>query len=353
MDLAGLSRYLPELERRLAATYRDQRRSVPTPVRPYADLLHGFTLRGGKRFRALLVLAGYGIASGREPSVVLPAAVGLEHFQSWMLVHDDIIDHAAERRGGPSLHLEAAALHRTNHGGGPSAEFGSGVALTLGDLEEPFAVDGILSVRVDAARRLAALEEYVRMTRLTAYGQLLDIRNGTVEPGRISESDVLTVHRLKSAVYTVASPLIIGARLAGAAEGTVRDLEAFALDAGIAFQLRDDVLGAGFGGAAVGKSANDLAEGKRTLLVVDLWKRGSAKERAAVAKVLGRSDASAADLARAREALRTSGSLSRSEKKIAALRSRALERVRTSRAIRPSAKPLLAEVAAKLVDRAY
>ncbi len=353
MDLRDLSAYLPELERRIASTYGAQRRSVPPPVRRYTDLVRGFTLRGGKRFRALLVLAGYQIASGREPSVVLPAAVGLEHFQSWMLVHDDIIDHAAERRGGPSLHLEVASLHASEHGLGPSGEFGAGVALTLGDLEEPFAVDGILSVRVDASRRLAALAEYVRMTRLTAFGQLLDLRNGTVAPGELTEADVLTVHRLKSAFYTVASPLGIGARLAGAADATVRDLEGFALDAGTAFQLRDDVLGAGFGGSEVGKSANDLAEGKRTLLVVELWRRGSAAEKAAVRKVLGRPDASAKELLRAREALRTSGSLAYSERKIATLRKRALDRVARSASIRPSAKPLLGEVAAKLVDRAY
>ncbi len=352
MQLADLYEYLPELERSLAESYARERRCVPPPVRSYAELLRGFTLRGGKRFRALLVLAGYHIGTGSDPGVAMPAAVGLEHFQSWMLVHDDIIDHASERRGGPSLHLEVARRHRRERARGPSEEYGEGVAITLGDLEEPFAVDGLLSVRVDAARRLSALEEYVRMTRLTAYGQLLDLRNGSAEPGSVTEAEVLTVHRLKSAVYTVASPLGIGARLAGASPATLRDLEAYAVDLGIAFQLRDDVLGAGFGGKEVGKSANDLGEGKRTLLIVRLWRTGSKAEKAAVARVLGRPRASRASLELAREAIRSSGSLDYSERRIAELTSRGLGRIELSRAIRPSAKPLLREIAHRLTDRA-
>lgn len=352
MRLADLYRYLPRLEAGIAATYAADRPGVPRSVRGYTDLARGFTLRGGKRFRALLVLAGYQIASGREPEPALPAAVGLEHFQSWMLIHDDIIDHAAERRGGPSLHREVAARHRADRGAGASEEFGVGTALTLGDLEEPFAVGGILSVRTSPERRLGALEEYVRMTRRTAFGQLLDLRNGSVRPDQLSEADVLTVHRLKSAFYTVASPLAIGARLAGAASSTLRDLERFALDAGVAFQLRDDVLGTGFGAASeVGKSANDLVEGKRTLLVVRLWQKGTRAERAAVEKVLGQPDATSSALARAREAIRSSGSLAYNERRIELLRRRALDRIARSDAVRPTAKPLLEEIAARLVDR--
>src|SRR5208282_306915 len=118
------------------------------------------------------------------------------------------------------------------------------------------------------------------MTRLTAYGQLLDIRNGTLPPGDVNERDVLDVHRLKSAIYTVVSPLRVGALLGGTKPASLTDLEAAGTDLGIAFQLRDDVLGAGFDADESGKSANDLVEGKRTLLVVRAWQKGSAQDRA-------------------------------------------------------------------------
>ena len=112
MDLAALYRFLPPLERELNTSYRRTARLAPAAVRPYLEVNREFTLRGGKRFRAILVLAGYYLATGRNPRPVLSAAAALEHFQSWMLIHDDIIDHAEERRGGPTVHRAAAQTHR-------------------------------------------------------------------------------------------------------------------------------------------------------------------------------------------------------------------------------------------------
>ncbi len=351
MNLAALFRYLPAIEAELRATYGRERPRVPPVLRPYLDANREFSLRGGKRFRAVLVLAGYHLSTGRAPKPVLSAAAALEHFQSWMLIHDDIIDHAEERRGGPSLHRAMARDHERAKLGGSSEEYGTGTAITLGDLEEPFTVGALLAARAPAAARLAALAEYVRMTRETAYGQLLDIRNGTLAPGDVREEDVLNVHRLKSAVYTVAAPLRIGALLGGTPERRLADLTAFATDVGIAFQLRDDVLGAGFDAEASGKSANDLIEGKRTLLVVRAWQKGNEEDRTRLARVLGNPTASPEDVERARDVLRGTGSLEYSERRIAELTERATARVASSRTIRPEGKPLLRDVADRLVRR--
>jgi geranylgeranyl diphosphate synthase, type I len=351
VDLAALYRYLPALERELRSSYARERRAAPTPVRPYLDTNLEFTLRGGKRFRAILVLAGYHIASRRAPRPALSAAAALEHFQSWMLIHDDIIDHAEERRGGPTVHREMASRHAHDHGVGSSEDYGIGIGITLGDLEEPFTVEALLGTTAPAAARLAALAEYVRMTRLTAYGQLLDIRNGTLDPGEVTEADVLHVHRLKSAIYTVVAPLKIGALLAGSPLRKLEDLEAIGTDLGIAFQLRDDVLGAGFDAGESGKSSNDLVEGKRTLLVVRAWQLGSEADRTRLGRVLGNATAPAEDVERAREVLRATGSLDYSERRIAALTQRALQRLDRSRTIRADAKPLVREIADRLVRR--
>lgn len=351
MDLATLTGYLPALTQELRASYARERRAAPPGVRPYLDVNLEFTLRGGKRLRAILVLAGYHIVSGRSPQPALPAAAALEHFQSWMLIHDDIMDHAEERRGGPTVHRILAAAHKSDRREGSSEEYGTGTAIALGDLEEPFVVDAILSVSSPPIHRLRALAEYVRMTRLTAYGQLLDVRNGTVPPGTVTERDVLTVHRLKSAVYSVISPLRVGAQLAGSRPALLADLEAIGTDLGIAFQLRDDVLGAGFDAGAAGKSSNDLIEGKRTLLVVRAWREGNDTDRARLARVLGNATATPEDVERAREVLRTTGSLDYSERRIAELTQRGLARLRRSRTIRSSAKPLVREIADRLVRR--
>ena len=351
MDLAALSRFLPSLEGELHASYARALRTAPPEVRPYLEVNREFTLRGGKRFRAILVLAGYNLATGRNPRPALRAAAAVEHFQSWMLIHDDIIDHAEERRGGPTVHRELAQAHRKERREGSSEDYGIGIGVTLGDLEEPFTVDAFLSTGAPPKARLDALAEYVRMTRCTAYGQLLDIRSGSLDPASVREEDVLAVHRFKSAVYTVVSPLKIGAILGGSRPSRLGDLETFGTNIGIAFQLRDDVLGAGFDAGESGKSANDLVEGKRTLLVVKAWAEGSELDRSRLARVLGNSQATPEDVERARTVIRETGSLDYSERRIEELSRAALRCVARSRTIPSRAKPLLREVADRLVRR--
>jgi geranylgeranyl diphosphate synthase, type I len=351
LDFEELAGYRPRLERVLARQYVHERRRAGARFTEDLDLLRDFTLRGGKRFRSLFLLAGYYLASGRAPEPVLEAAAGLEHFQSWMLIHDDIIDHSTVRRGGPTVHRALVDRFRAREGLGDPEAYGQGLGITLGDLEEPFTVGSLLAARMPASRSLAAVAEYVEMTRLTALGQILDIRNGSVPVDEVSEQDVLTVHRLKSAIYTVASPLKIGAILGGARSGLLRDLDRFGVDAGIAFQLRDDVLGAGFSPDAIGKSANDLVEGKRTLLVVRAWARAEVAGRAALARVLGHPEASPKEVAAAQEVVRNTGALAHSEAMIQTLRRRADARVRASKNLRREGRALLGEIADRLVRR--
>jgi geranylgeranyl diphosphate synthase, type I len=351
VDLAALYRFLPSLERELSSSYGRTLRRSPPSVRPFLEVNREFTLRGGKRFRAILVLAGYHLATGRNPQPALPAAAALEHFQSWMLIHDDIIDHAEERRGGPTVHRAFAQAHRRERLTGSSEDYGTGIGITLGDFEEPFTIEAIVSARASPAFRLAALAEYARMTRTTAFGQLLDIRNGVLDPGAVREQDVLAVHRYKSAVYTVVSPLKIGELLGGCPEGRLRDIETFGTKIGIAFQLRDDVLGAGFEAAETGKSSNDLVEGKRTLLVVKAWAEGSEADRSRLSRVLGNAQATPEDVERARSVIRDTGSLEYSERRIAELTRAALKCVDRSQTIPRRGKRLLTEIADRLVRR--
>ncbi|MCI4339725.1 MAG: polyprenyl synthetase family protein [Thermoplasmata archaeon] len=351
MDFSELAAYRPRLEKRLRSDYAGARRGAAI-FGPFLDDLSEFTLRGGKRFRALLLLAGYHLATGRDPEVVLPAAAALEHFQSWMLIHDDIIDHSEQRRGGPALHRAIARRHEVAQLLGDADAYGVGLGITLGDLEEPFTVAALLSVKVPVARRHAALAEYVRMTRDTAYGQLLDIQNGATPVERIREADVLRVHELKSAVYTVASPLRLGAMLGGGSGALLGDLEAIGIDLGIAFQLRDDILGTGVGGDLSGKSANDLIEGKRTLLVVQAFAKADASGRAVLEAVLGEPAASPDQVRAAQELIVASGSLAYSEERIERLTRAAFRRIDHSKALRPAGRALLTEIGERLVRRA-
>ncbi|MHB1435587.1 MAG: polyprenyl synthetase family protein [Thermoplasmata archaeon] len=351
MNLAELGQLIPTLEEGLHRSYRTERRAAPASLRTYLDHLDEFTLRGGKRFRALLVLAGYHLVAGRSPRPALPTAQALEHFQSWMLIHDDIIDHSELRRGGPTLHRRLSTPGLDGLEAPDPDDLGRGLGITLGDLEEPFTVRALLETPAPAARRLRVLSEYARMTRLTAYGQLMDIRNGARPVDRVSESDVLLVHRLKSAVYSVSSPLVLGALLGGGRDPLLEELRSIGDDLGVAFQLRDDMLGTGFGPDDPGKSANDLVEGKRTLLVVRAWHHGTPDDRATLAKVLGRPGATPSEIEAAKSVIESTGSRAYSEARIAALERRALRRLDGSRHIAAGRKPLIREISDRLIRR--
>jgi len=352
VDFERLATWLPRIEQEIARAYSEARRAAGTgPVADSLAVLEEFTLRGGKRLRALLVLGGFHIATGKDPAPALSAAAGIEQFQSWMLIHDDIIDHAEERRGGPSVHRLLATQHGDERLLGSSMDYGVGMGITLGDLQEPFAVEAILRSPVPAPRKIKALNEYIHMTRETAYGQLLDVRNGVLPVDRVREEDVMEVHRRKTAEYTVAGPLRLGAILGGGSARLLSDLTAIGTDLGIAFQLRDDVLGAGLAERNIGKSANDLIEGKRTLLVVHAWSHADPMGRALLHEVLGNAAAPEARVRAAQELLRSTGSLAYSESKITELSQRALDRIRASSTLRPGAQKLLEQVGDKLVHR--
>lgn len=317
-----------ELKKELAAEVSLARKLNPHLI-PFIEAVEEFSMRGGKRFRALLLLAGFRIGGGKNLNVALPAAAALETFQSWMLAHDDVIDHGERRRGGPTLHVAMAEFHDDNDLEGPDTDFGEGMAITLGDFMESVTVRTLLGCKVPEKRKVELLEEYSRMTRLTALGQMLDIRLGASQVDRVRESDVLLVHRLKSAVYTVSAPLRMGAILAGAGKGTLETLGKFGDDIGIAFQLRDDILGVGLSSEdVVGKSTNDLFEGKRTLLVVKAWQHGSPQEKRAIERALGNRLGTQKDLDAAIDVITDTGSLRYSEEMIASLRNRAFRSVK-------------------------
>lgn len=218
----------------------------------YAPLAH-FTAGGGKRVRPVLALLG-AEAVGGHAEQALSSGVAIELFQSAALIHDDIADASELRRGEP-------CLYRTH---------GEGLAINAGDLALTRVFEVVLNdASLPGDRRLRVLDELVRMERHTLEGQALDL--GWARDGRwdVTSSDYLYMIEGKTAWYTVASPLRIGALAAGAADEAARELVELGRPAGLAFQLQDDLLNLVGDASAQGKDfRSDITEGKRTLAVV-------------------------------------------------------------------------------------
>ena len=192
----------------------------------------------------------------------------LELLHACALVHDDVIDDSATRRGLPTVHRLFAEKHRDRHWRGSADQFGMSAAILLGDLALVWADDIVATADLpaDAQRRVQRVWADIRTEVLG--GQYLDIV--AESSGAESVASAMTVNTYKTASYTVTRPLQLGAAAAADRPDVQAIFHEVGTDLGVAFQLRDDVLGV-FGDPAVtGKpSGDDLRSGKRTVLLAE------------------------------------------------------------------------------------
>ena len=170
------------------------------------------------------------------------------------------MDRSVTRRGRPASHVVLAAAAQVE-----PERFGPSAAILLGDLALIWA-DQLLAASGFTPERLARAQPVYNLLRTeVTLGQYLDVL--AAHSRRVTEADALTVNRYKTASYTVERPIQLGLALAGAPDDLIQAISGYAIPAGIAFQLRDDVLGA-FGDPEVtGKpSGEDLRERKPTWL---------------------------------------------------------------------------------------
>lgn len=286
-------------------------------------------LRGGKRFRALFCYWGWRAVNSAvdqldplrddahdHQDAIVMAAVALELFHAAALVHDDIIDNSDTRRGGAAVHRRFEHAHRDNNWAGSSEAFGRSAAILLGDLllawsDEAF--DEALALSPSASAGMSARREFARMRTEVMLGQYLDVLDEQSWMNHPESEHLSRAHRVvvyKSAKYSVEAPLVIGAALGGASDDAMDGLREFGLPLGIAYQLRDDLLGV-FGDAAVtGKpSGGDLREGKRTVLVAIARAKLPLSARRFVDELLGDPELSDMQVQSLQETLRDSGAV--------------------------------------------
>ncbi|MFF4324450.1 polyprenyl synthetase family protein [Streptomyces sp. NPDC001568] len=294
-----------------------------------AERLAAYTLGGGSRIRPRFLWWALRSCGGSdvETPAALRIAAALELIQSCALIHDDVMDHSAVRRGRPSFHAQLA-LQYSGRGREVAAEsFAHSAAVLAGDLALSWADDLVATADLEPRTRTKILHVWRAMRAEMVAGQYLDV-HGQATSSRSAVQAIRTVC-LKTARYTVERPLALGAVLAGADESTSRALGAAGRCAGIAFQLRDDLLGV-FGDPAVtGKpSGDDIRSGKATYLIALAHTRAQATKHTSVTDLLDscRGDAALSEqtLAAVREALVSTGAPERVERRIARL-SRAAE----------------------------
>lgn len=317
------------------------------------DALAAFVLGGGKRIRPTFAWWGWrgagGEATGERAGAVLAAVSSLELLQACALIHDDIMDASDTRRGAPTVHVAFAGTHRARGWLGDPDRFGTAAAILIGDLAMTWAEDMFACSGLTPAMLAEAREPWQAMRSEVLAGQFLDVL--AQAEGDESTLTALAVARMKTAAYTVERPLHLGAALAGADAHTLTELRRFGADIGVAFQLRDDLLGMYGDTRATGKPAgDDLREGKRTLLVALGMQRAEPADARALRAALGNPDLTEDTVERIRAMLTDVGAVAAVEQRIAALTSAATEALREARLAKPAAT-WLADLAVAATSR--
>ena len=259
----------------------------------YSPLLK-FSRNGGKRHRPLICFAAC-MAVGGDPQRAISSAAAIEHFHTAALIHDDIADEAELRRGEPCLYMTE----------------GVGLAINMGDLGLQL-VNGtvVKDPLLEDSVKVRVLTELIDMTRRTIEGQALDI--GWARDGRydIAPEDYLIMATCKTAHYSGAVPLAIGAIVGGGTETQIEGLRNYGLDTGLAFQIQDDLLN------LIGKTEStkkgfrdDITEGKRTLVVVHSLSHLDGVKRERLVELLSSHTKVEADLNEAVQIMEEAGSI--------------------------------------------
>ncbi len=256
--------------------------------------LYRYSENAGKRHRPLICYAAC-LAVGGNPDCATTSAAAIEHFHSAALIHDDIADEAELRRGEPCLHLTE----------------GLGLAINMGDLalsmvNGPVVNDPLL----DDATKVRVISELIAMTCRTVEGQALDL--GWARDGRydITPEDYLTMAVHKTAHYSGAVPLAVGAIVGGATEDQVEALRSYGLDTGLAFQIQDDLLNlVGTDETKKKDFRSDITEGKRTLVVVHALQNAAPAARERLIEILSAKERDPEVLAEAVAIMEEAGSV--------------------------------------------
>jgi geranylgeranyl diphosphate synthase, type I len=325
-----------------------------------ADLVEGVArliAEGGKRLRPALIYYTYRACGGRADEQALPLALATELLHTYLLIHDDIMDHAAVRRGHPAAHVRFADLHRASGLRGDAADFGRSVAILLGDLAHTYAVELFAATATAAATTAAAAAAATAAAGLRDPGEASATPHPWAElhrcfsamceeviggqymefllahralpggapaaaapapapalapppaPGpAVREAELLRVLRLKSGRYTAERPIQLGALLAGAPPAVRAELSRYGTAVGEAFQLQDDLLGLFGDPALTGKPVgDDLREGKFTFLIHHALAAGDPADRRQLTAALGKADLAAGEVAQVQRIVERTG----------------------------------------------
>ena len=280
-----------------------------------ADAAISYPLSGGKRLRPVVTMLCAGLFGGKEAeNAALPVACGAELFHNWTLIHDDIIDNDDFRRGNPTAHKR---IYENSLKYGMSQaiteEYGRSISILAGDRLHSLSICMMSELRKNPSVSLAVPLEIIAMAENEYVGELIsgeaiDVCNGMMFDSSYdslkyfseNEDRIISMMRGKTGIlyaFCCVAGGMIGLNTADSGHPMLNALKKFAIDCGIAFQLRDDILGVVSDEKTLGKPVgSDIREGKKTTILTETFRNASAEEREFLTKNVGNKNADSKDI---------------------------------------------------------
>jgi geranylgeranyl diphosphate synthase type I len=264
--------------------------------------------RGGKRIRGSLAMAAYEMAGGKDQKLILHAARALEMLHAYILIIDDFQDRSHIRRGGPAAHTLLTRYHKRHELAGDAEHFGASIAINAALNGAHLAQQTLAELDIDPELKIAIINQVNDTMVTTSHGQVNDILNEVVAD--VSESEIERVLEWKTAHYTFLNPLTVGLMLAGVTNGSLHAIHEYAMHAGKAFQITDDILGTFGSEFESGKSPmDDIREGKRTLIISYALEHTNNENKNFLVQMLGNEKLTPVEFERCKDILMESGAL--------------------------------------------
>lgn len=253
----------------------------------------------GKLLRGSLVCFSYEAFSGRPPDAqVIRVAMAVELAHSALLIHDDIMDEDSLRRGKPSFHAQYESL-AIEEKLAQAGHFGTSMAMCVGDAALFLAFESL------AGCPAAVQELFTDRLVTTCGGQMQDLYLEARSEAPSKET-LMELMKTKTASYTLALPMELGATLAGQPASVLERLRSIGINAGVIFQIRDDELGVMGDTRETGKPVgSDITEGKKTLLYYYLLERSGTDEREKIRSIFGNPKSGTGDIGYIQELVRS------------------------------------------------
>lgn len=277
----------------------------------FVEIVEDYTTRGGKRLRPALVYYAYKLFKGEEKKAeVIKFSIFIEILQTFLLIHDDIIDRSSTRRGKPTVHKIFEEFSEKNKFK-DDYHFGNTMAILAGDFACQLGYQIIAESNFEEVKKNQITKMVAEEITNVCFGQVHDVLlNYDYKNNDDFKKDIEFVNIYKTAIYTFKLPILAGSILANAEKENLENLVRFSYPVGIAFQIRDDILSTFGDPKETGKDIkSDIQEGKKTILIYYAYQNAKKEQKEILDKFLGKKNLTDHEFSLVQEIIASTGAL--------------------------------------------